>query len=330
MFEQHERGRAMSIMNLPPLLGPTVGPIFSAYLTEARGWRWTFWLTSITASAGAVVMLIVFRETYKIQILRSKARHVRRTNKLAHVELPEEYRTKGGNGLAAFWMESSLRPLQLLVQSPIVLLLGLYVAVVYGFLFVVLTNMPDMFQSPNYYGFSQGASGLTFLGPGLGMLGGVTLNFFTSDWYVKLRAKRSGAPMKPEHRLPPMILGGFIIPTGFFLYGWTAERMVQWMAPVVGAALIGFGLLVTNVPCFSYLVDAFGVHAASAMAAVTVIKCISGAFLPLAAPSLYERVGFGWGNSVFGFIALMFIPIPLLFMQIGEMIRATSKFKVVF
>lgn len=134
------------------------------------------------------------------------------------------------------------------------------------------------------------------------MCAGVTFNFFTSDWYVKRQAARDGGGMQPEHRLPPMILGGILIPVGLFLYGWTAEARVQWMAPIMGTALVGFGLLVTNVPCFTYLVDAYGVHTASAMAATTVVKCLFGALLPLAAPPLYAKLGMGWGNSVLGLL----------------------------
>ena len=102
------------------------------------------------------------------------------------------------------------------------------------------------------------------------------------------------------------------------------------MAPIAGTFLVGFSLLVTNVPCFTYLVDAYGVHAASAMAATTVILCLFGALVPLAAPPLYARLGTGWGNSVFGLIALFVVPVPVLFYRYGERIRAASKFQVVF
>ena len=40
MFAREERGVAMSIYGLGPLLGPVIGPIAGGYLSEAQGWRW--------------------------------------------------------------------------------------------------------------------------------------------------------------------------------------------------------------------------------------------------------------------------------------------------
>ncbi|KAJ5884257.1 hypothetical protein N7504_011829 [Penicillium tannophilum] len=51
---------------------------------------------------------------------------------------------------------------------------------------------------------------------------------------------------------------------------------------------------------------------ASAMGALTIIRNMTGAFLPLAAPSLYAHPDMGWGNSVIVFITIAFIPIPVL------------------
>lgn len=51
-----------------------------------------------------------------------------------------------------------------------------------------------------------------------------------------------------------------------------------------------------------------------------------GAFLALAAPPLYDRLGMGWGNSVLGFICLAFVPVPFVFYWKGEFLR--KKFPV--
>lgn len=44
-----------------------------------------------------------------------------------------------------------------------------------------------------------------------------------SDKLVKALAEKNGGTPKPEYRLPTMIVGGFVIPIGLFMYGWTAE-----------------------------------------------------------------------------------------------------------
>lgn len=141
----------------------------------------------------------------------------------------------------------------------------------------------------------------------------------TSDWYLKKKAEQG--EMKPEHRLPLMMVGACTLLVGLFLYGWTAQSHIQWMAPIVGTALIGFGLIATMLPAETYLVDAFPLHSASALAGGTVLRCFAGAVLPLAGPPLYNSVGIGWGNSILGFISLVFMPIPLLLIKFGERLR---------
>ena len=46
-----------------------------------------------------------------------------------------------------------------------------------------------------------------------------------------------------------------------------------------------------------------------------------GALLPLAGPRMFESLGLGWGNSLLGFLALAFVPAPILFSRYGKVIR---------
>jgi hypothetical protein len=75
----------------------------------------------------------------------------------------------------------------------------------------------------------------------------------------------------------------------------------------------GFGMLGIFLPTQTYLVDAFSKYAASAVAAVRTALSITGTFLPLAGPPLYRSLGYGWGNTVLGLLALIMTPIPMLF-----------------
>ena len=78
----------------------------------------------------------------------------------------------------------------------------------------------------------------------------------------------------------------------------------------------------------TYLVDAYTLHAASALAANTVLRSTVGALLPLAGPSMYARFGLGWGNSILGFIAVALTPMPFLFIKYGEAIRKNPRFEL--
>lgn len=143
-----------------------------------------------------------------------------------------------------------------------------------------------------------------------------------------LANKSTDGEMKPEYRLPPMIPGAFFIPVGLFIYGWTAEKHVFWFVPILGTGFVGFGILATFMPIQTYLVDAFTLYAASVLAALTVLRSLLGALLPMAGPSLYATLGLGWGNSLLGFIALGLIPVPFFFIKYGERIRKDPRFQV--
>ena len=78
----------------------------------------------------------------------------------------------------------------------------------------------------------------------------------------------------------------------------------------------------------TYLVDAFTLHAASAMAANTVLRSTVGAVLPLAGPRMYATLGLGWGNSLLAFIAMALCPMPWIFYKYGERIRTHPRFQI--
>jgi hypothetical protein len=80
----------------------------------------------------------------------------------------------------------------------------------------------------------------------------------------------------------------------------------------------------------TYLVDAYTIYSASAMAANTVFRSLLGAILPLAGGKMYRTLGLGWGNSLLAFIAIALAPLPLIFYRYGERIRNSKLFKVEF
>jgi hypothetical protein len=89
------------------------------------------------------------------------------------------------------------------------------------------------------------------------------------------------------------------------------------------------GALVVSSSAQLYMMDMFGPQgAASALAALTLVRNASGAFLPLAAEPLYKRLGLGWGNSVLGFTVLAFTPVSILFYKYGGWLREKFPLKL--
>ena len=52
-FAQSERGAAMALFALGPLMGPVIGPVVGGYLAEDEGWRWIFRVLTIAVGSNA-------------------------------------------------------------------------------------------------------------------------------------------------------------------------------------------------------------------------------------------------------------------------------------
>ncbi|CAF9937179.1 hypothetical protein IMSHALPRED_011047 [Imshaugia aleurites] len=322
LFIQEERGKAIALWAMCPLLGPVVGPIGGGFLSASLGWRWVFWVLAIAASVVMVSYFIFVPETYSLVILQRKTVRLRKELNNPHLKS----RMDSGLSLKVAFRQAIIRPLNMLLFSPIVGSLATLSAVVYGYLYLVFTTITDVFESN--YGFSPNIVGLTFIGVGLGMMAGVAAFGGLSDRILVSKARANGGEMKPEYRLSIMIPGGLCTPIGFFIYGWTAEKHVFWLAPILGTSLIGAGVMAYFIPIQSYLLDAFTVHAASALAANAIWRSIVGALIPLAGLPMYNALGLGWGNSLLGFVSVILIPVPMAISVYGERIRKSARFNI--
>ncbi|KAF2014428.1 MFS general substrate transporter [Aaosphaeria arxii CBS 175.79] len=318
VFPQEERGGVMGLLALGPIIGPVAGPVAGGFLAQNAGWRWTFWLILILSGIVCGSSFIWMRETYAAILLDRKTARLRKET--GNLELRS--RLDRGISANALLAQSVIRPLKLLVFSPIVLLISVYTAFAFGLTFLLYTTFPRVFS--RQYGFGTGISGLAYLGMGIGFLIALVVFASTSDRILKAKAlkDKSTSQYKPEYRLIFMAYLTPVLPIGFFWYGWSAEQQTHWIVPILGTGLIGIGSLFIIMPAQTYLVDVFGSEAAaSALAANTLLRSLFGAFLPMAGGSMYDALGLGWGNSVLGFIGLAFIPVPYFFYKFGDRIR---------
>ncbi|WEW54856.1 hypothetical protein PRK78_000282 [Emydomyces testavorans] len=322
LFVPEERGNAMAAWTYGPLLGPAIGPVAGGFLSQAKGWRWVFWVITLAATVTAVLFSLIMRESYPPVLLEQKVKRLRREtgNERLRSEMKVDLEPK------ELFKRALRRPLFLLFRSPIVFLSSVFIAVVYGYLYLLYTTMALVFKAQ--YGFSEGFQGLAYLGIGVGFLIGNAFFGLMSDRVLKTKSASHTDELKPEYRLPVMIPGAFCIPASFFIYGWTAQLKTFWLIPILGMSLMGFGVNTTFMSIQIYLVDSFTLYAASALAATTILRSLVGALLPLAGPPLYEKLGLGWGNSTLGFIAMTLIPVPFLFFRFGESIRRNSRFQL--
>lgn len=321
-WRPEERGRSISIYSLAPLLGPAIGPIAGGFITENTTWRWAFYATSIADVLIQISGLFFLRETYAPKLLHLKAERLRKETGNSNLKTQFE---RAEVGLANKLKQALIRPFRLIGTQIIVQILALYLAYLYGLLYLVLSTFPKLWES--VYHESVGIGGLNYISLALGLFLGMQICAPLLDRiYKHLKARNNGVG-KPEFRIPLMIPGSLILPIGLFLYGWSAEKKTHWIVPNIGVCLLGMGSIVGFQCIQSYLVDAYTLYAASAVAAAAVLRSLAGFAFPLFAPYMYDSLGYGWGNSLLGFIAIVLgFPAPFIFWKYGAKMRERSTF----
>lgn len=202
----------------------------------------------------------------------------------------------------------------------------MYIAVVYGFLYILYTTFTFVYEDA--YGFGSAGAGLSFVASGIGNILGLAYVGILSDGLVKRRTARN-LEHDPERRIHPVISvpSTLTLALGLILYGWTAEKRLHWIVPMMGTGIMGFGMIGIFMSVQTYLVDVYKPYAASVTAANAVLRSLLGALLPLCGLHLYDSLGLGWGNTLLGVIALILAPVPWWFYLYGGRIRQSPTFR---
>lgn len=314
------RGRSMAGFMAATTFGPILGPPISGYISVVS-WAWGFWFGAILA--GATWPLFIFLpETYGPVILKHRAQRLRKETGDESIIAPIELEKTDLNHIVTVILT---RPIRMLCFEPLVLFTCLYLSYAYAIFYIYLQSYPIIFTG--IYGFSPGEQGLAFLPIGVGAL--ISAAFYlTWDWYLS-RAQKLQKPWSRNEemvRLPlACIAGPFFVISSFWL-GWTAREDIHWAVPVFAGVLFGMGYLCLFMALLNYLVDAYEVFAASAMAAASLSRSSFGAVLPFATRPMYRALGVAWATSLLGFLAVALCIVPFAFLKWGGRMRERSKF----
>ena len=213
-----------------------LGPVIGGFLAAGKGWRWTFWLLVILDGAVEAATLVVMRETSPNILLERKAARLRISTGNAHLQSKLARRLTPQQVLA----QALVRPTMLLIRSPVVLVLSLYAALVFGVIYLLFTTFNGVFRGQ--YGFSASVSGLVYLGLGIALVLGVAVFSNLNPRIQEARMKADGVDKpKPEYRLMLMIWLSPCVGLGLVIYGWTAYYKLHWIVPIIGTFFIGLG-----------------------------------------------------------------------------------------
>ncbi|EST05463.1 Major facilitator superfamily [Kalmanozyma brasiliensis GHG001] len=328
MWDPVGRGFAMSLFSCAVFIGPVLGPIIGGFVTQSYlGWRWVFWVMMIFAALCWVMILMFMPETFAPVLLMRKAKRLRKLDPEGNKDLyaPHEKSDWSVGGIAH---RTLLRPFQILMKEPILVLVTIYLSVVYGILYGLFEAVPVIFEMTR--GFNLGESGLIFIAVGLGTTIGGIINVFVQLRYRQLTPFWHGMP-PPEERLWGSMIAGPILVLGAFWLGWTGNYVaVPWYVPALALVPIGMSFTLVFISLLSYIVDCYTVYAASALAANTIIRSAVGAAFPLFTRQMFTGLGINWASTLLGLVALVLTPFPYIFYIYGSKIRGWSKFAPAF
>ncbi|KAI9148333.1 hypothetical protein HJFPF1_12161 [Paramyrothecium foliicola] len=285
------RGPASALFILTAFLGPGLGPIIGAFVTNRKGWRWNMW-TLLFFTAATMIITCFSGETFGPELQRRSA-------KKRGQSVPP--RPPMSEQLRHFAVVALVRPLHMLFFDTIIAFVCLYIAVGFGILFSFFAIVPYVFIS--LYQFNTEQCGLVFLSVIIGCILGLLCILFCDVFFYRKQIPRY-APrhVPPEHRLYPAMFGSIGLPIGLFWFAWTARDDISWASPAAAIIPFAFGNLCIFVGSVQYLTDIYdGSVVASAASANSLARYTFAAAFPLFIVQMYEKLTIGWAASFFGF-----------------------------
>ncbi|KAL2167893.1 hypothetical protein VTG60DRAFT_680 [Thermothelomyces hinnuleus] len=241
IFPPLERGLAITVYALVPLISPVLGPIVGEYVVATLGWRWLMGVMALISASALLAALLLLPETYALVLLRKRAQRI--SNMTGWI--CESVMDAGKHGRNATWSTSwtktLLRPFSLVAHEPIVTILALYQAVVFGTLYLTIAAFPMVYT--DFRGWPQENSGLSFVGVLVGVLLAVVFQIWDYHRYFRLGN---------EAVLP--------------------EAHIHWLINTAAGIPFGFGIILVTIGSTNYLVDSYAIFAASVVAVYEFLK----------------------------------------------------------
>jgi DHA1 family multidrug resistance protein-like MFS transporter len=320
MYRPSKRAYAMSIWGVAAVCGPTLGPLIGGFAVEAAPigggftapWTWPIWELMWLSGFCLVFLFFFFPETSANNILVRRTQRLRKMTGNDKLICEPELMAQNMTGKDIVMM-SLVRPFTLNFTEPMVFFLNLYIALVYGILYIWFESFVIVFI--DIYHFSLGLEGVAYLGILVGALVVIPPYFFYMYKYLEPQFNENGE-IQPEKRLYACTVGAFCIPICLFWFGWSARPDVHWIMPIIGSSWFAIGTFLLFNSILNYLPDAYPEYAASVLAGNDFMRSAFGAGFPLFASAMYQDLGVGWASSTLAFISIAFIPIPFVLIKV--------------
>ncbi|RMZ87764.1 hypothetical protein DV736_g5006, partial [Chaetothyriales sp. CBS 134916] len=242
-------GDMYSLLKLPYALtawtaagfsAPALGPLLSGFAVMSKNWRWSLWEILWMAGPVFLLMFATMPETSAANILLRRAKRLRKFTGDQSLKSQSEI-DQGHLGLSQVAYSQLLKPLEITVKDPSVFFVNLYTSFIYGVYYSFFEAFPLVFI--NMYGFNIGELGIVFTCIIVGCVFGIIIYCSYVYWYLEPDIKKNGLRAQ-EHRLVPALFAVLFLPASLFWFGWTSEKSIHWIVPIIAITFYAIGAFV--------------------------------------------------------------------------------------
>ncbi|KAF2008068.1 MFS general substrate transporter [Amniculicola lignicola CBS 123094] len=317
IWEVKERGRAMGLFYLGPLCGPLFAPIIGGALAEKLGWRSTQWFLVIYGGVTVLLLVFVLPET-----LRSKTPTVaplpastpgkRPTENLSRVSTRQSV-AKKSKSILSHLRRTFIDPFSILLYIRFlpVLCTVYYASITFAALYFLNISIQKTFSAPPY-NFSTLIVGLLYIPNSVGYLLASVFGGMWIDRIMHREARKAGRYddkgkliFRPEDRLRENAwIAAFLWPAALIWYGWSVEKGIAWIVPMVANFFFGVGSMLIFSVSSTMLTEFMPSQSSAGIAINNFCRNVFVFGCTIAADPAINKIGNGWLFTIVGLWSL--------------------------
>ena len=220
-------------------------------------------------------------------------------------------------------IDAVIKPFEIMFKDPAVLFTNLYTSLIYGIYYSFFEVFPLVY--PVMYGFNLGETGVVFTCIVVAALIAMAIYFSYLHFYLIPDVKKNGL-REQEFRLRPALIAVVGPTAGLFIFGWTANPNIHWIAPTIGITTFATLVYIVMQCIFVYIPMSYPQYAASLFASNDACRALFAFGAILFSRPMFLKLGVARGVSLLGGLSVLgIIGIWLLYL-FGAKLRARSKF----
>ena len=249
MYDYGKLPYAMTVWVAAAFCGPSLGPLISGFAVTAKGWRWSLWEIVWYSAPILLLMFLCLPETSASSILLRRARRLRKLTGNDHLRSQSEIDQRNLKPSAVVF-DAMIKPFEITLKDPAIAFVNIYTSLTYGIYYSFFEVFPLVYTG--LYSFSTGMIGVVFLCVLVSVLLAIVVYASYIKWHLNPDMMKNGMRAQ-EQRLLPALFGCLGPPVGLFLFAWTANQSIHWIAPTIGIVIYSASIFIVMQCIFVYI-----------------------------------------------------------------------------